>query len=132
MRNEAGYLGKLELYLQHMMAARIGFEEGQTCASGSAHLLLFTKFAFSILQSLDGGNITLIADLLVIGGGVTGLSAADAASAAGHSVILVERRPWLGGDARYFGPVGDEESPTALTARLMHCPNGGPGVSYLA
>jgi len=29
--------------------------------------------------------------------------AADAAAAADRSVILVERRPWLGGDARYFG-----------------------------
>ncbi len=37
---------------------------------------------------------------------------------AGRSVILVERRPWLGGDARYFGPVGDEETPEAFTTRL--------------
>ena len=61
---------------------------------------------------------TLTGDLLVIGGGVAGLAAADAAAAAGHSVILVERRPWLGGDARYFGAVGDDETPEALTTRL--------------
>lgn len=62
---------------------------------------------------------TLIADLLIIGGGVAGLTAADAAATAGHRVILVERRSWLGGDARYFGTVGDEESPEELTNRLL-------------
>lgn len=61
---------------------------------------------------------TLTAELLVIGGGVAGLAAADAAAAEGRSVILVERRPWLGGDARYFGAVGDDETPEALTTRL--------------
>jgi len=73
---------------------------------------------------------TLTADLLVVGGGVAGLAAADAAAKAGHSVVLVERRPWLGGDARYFGPVGDEASPetvsTDLIARL-----GVPGTTVL-
>lgn len=62
---------------------------------------------------------TLTADVLVVGGGVAGLSAAEAAAEAGKTVILVERRPWLGGDARYFGPVGEEENPTTLTASLI-------------
>jgi sarcosine oxidase subunit alpha len=57
-------------------------------------------------------------DLLVVGGGVTGLAAADAAVEAGHTVLLAERRPWLGGDARYFGAVGDDETPEDLTTRL--------------
>ena len=61
----------------------------------------------------------LTTDLLIIGGGVAGLAAAEAAAQAGHSVILVERRPWLGGDARYFGPVGDEASPEAVTTELI-------------
>lgn len=58
-------------------------------------------------------------DLLIVGGGVAGLAAAEAAAAAGHKIILVERRPWLGGDARYFGPVGDEASPAAVTDALI-------------
>jgi sarcosine oxidase subunit alpha len=62
---------------------------------------------------------TLTADLLIIGGGIAGLAAAEAATTAGRSVILAERRPWLGGDARYFGGVGDEESPEALSDRLL-------------
>lgn len=61
---------------------------------------------------------TLTADLLIVGGGVAGLAAAKSASMAGRSVILCEQRPWLGGDARYFGPVGDAETPEAMIARL--------------
>jgi len=57
-------------------------------------------------------------DLLVVGGGVAGLAAADAAASAGKTVLLAERRPWLGGDARFFGAVGDDESPETLTTRL--------------
>ncbi len=60
-------------------------------------------------------DATLAADTLVVGGGVAGLSAA--ASASGR-VILAERRPWLGGDARYFGTTGDYEAPDAAIARL--------------
>ncbi len=58
---------------------------------------------------------TLETDVLVVGGGVAGLSAA--ASATG-TVILAERRTWLGGDARYFGTTGDEEAPEKAIARL--------------
>jgi sarcosine oxidase subunit alpha len=64
-------------------------------------------------------DTTLTTDLLVIGGGIAGLAAADAAARAGHRVILVEQHPWLGGDARYFGPVGDEASPEAVTTDLI-------------
>lgn len=37
------------------------------------------------------------ADILVVGGGMAGLSAALEAAEAGHSVLLVEREPFLGG-----------------------------------
>lgn len=75
---------------------------------------------------------TLATDLLIVGGGVAGLAAADAAARAGHSVILVERRPWLGGDARYFGPVGDEASPEAVTTDLVARIAGHAGITVLA
>lgn len=74
---------------------------------------------------------TLTADLLIVGGGVAGLAAADAAVQAGHSVVLVERRPWLGGDARYFGPVGDEASPAAVTTDLIARLNSEPAVTTM-
>lgn len=75
---------------------------------------------------------TLNADLLVVGGGVAGLAAADAAAAAGKSVVLAERRPWLGGDARYFGAVGDEESPETVSNRLIATLRGRANVTLLA
>ena len=70
-------------------------------------------------------------DLLVVGGGVAGLSAASAGVAAGHTVTLVERRSWWGGDARYFGAVGDEETPEALVARLVGELTAAPNVTLL-
>lgn len=74
---------------------------------------------------------TLTADLLVVGGGVAGLAAADAAAQAGHNVVLIERRPWLGGDARYFGPVGDEASPERVSADVIARVSAHPGVTVL-
>jgi sarcosine oxidase subunit alpha len=67
----------------------------------------------------DSPAETVSTDLLIVGGGVAGLAAAEAAAQAGHSVVLAERRPWLGGDARYFGQVGDEASPETVTNTLI-------------
>ena len=61
---------------------------------------------------------TLETDTLVIGGGVAGMTAAATAAAAGDAVVLVERRPMLGGDARFFGTIEDEEAPDAAITRL--------------
>jgi sarcosine oxidase subunit alpha len=69
------------------------------------------------LRDRPGSDVA--ADLLIVGGGVAGLAAAEAAALAGRTVVLAERRPWLGGDARYFGRVGDEESPEAVIAGLL-------------
>jgi sarcosine oxidase subunit alpha len=57
-------------------------------------------------------------DLVVVGGGVAGLSAALAAGESGASVILVERRQEFGGDVRLFGALEGEEAPDAIVARL--------------
>lgn len=59
------------------------------------------------------------ADTIVVGGGVAGMSAAIAAAEAGGRVILVERRTVLGGDARFYGTVGDEEPPEDVIATLV-------------
>src|SRR6516225_298809 len=45
------------------------------------------------------------ADLLVVGGGMTGLTAAARATAAGAKVVLVEKGPTVGGSAQYAGYV---------------------------
>lgn len=60
----------------------------------------------------------LEADIVVVGGGLAGMSAALAAAEAGERVVLIERRTSLGGDARIFGAVGDAEPPESIIARL--------------
>lgn len=57
-------------------------------------------------------------DLLVVGGGVAGLSAALAATRAGLSVTLVESRPFLGGYSGLFGTLEGEDSPEESMSRL--------------
>jgi sarcosine oxidase subunit alpha len=73
----------------------------------------------------------MAADVAIIGGGVAGLSAAEAIAKTGRKVIVIERRPWLGGDARYFGPVGNEETPEALIARLLEALTALPNVTLM-
>jgi sarcosine oxidase subunit alpha len=75
---------------------------------------------------------TLHADLLIVGGGVAGLAAAESAIASGHTVILCERRPWLDGDARYYGALGDDEPPDAVADRLIAALHADPRVTLLA
>ncbi|WP_395818684.1 2Fe-2S iron-sulfur cluster-binding protein [Devosia sp.] len=59
-------------------------------------------------------------DTLIVGGGLAGLAAAAAAKG---RTLLVERRSWLGGDARFYGTTGDEEPPEASIARLSASPS---------
>ncbi|MCP8884237.1 FAD-dependent oxidoreductase [Devosia sp. XJ19-1] len=58
------------------------------------------------------------ADLLVIGGGVAGLSAALAGARSGLSVVLAEASPYLGGNSGLFGTQDGEDSPDESMARL--------------
>jgi sarcosine oxidase subunit alpha len=58
-------------------------------------------------------------DLVVVGGGVAGLSAALAAGESGASVVVIERRQDFGGDARLFGAIEGEEAPDAMIERLI-------------
>ena len=62
---------------------------------------------------------TLKADLVIVGGGIAGLSAAVAAGQKNNSVILVERRPYLGGDIRFFGSMEGEEPPEVIISGLL-------------
>jgi sarcosine oxidase subunit alpha len=88
---------------------------------------LFRGRATSLGMQIDAGRVELWldtpperavdADVVIIGGGVAGMSAARSAALSGSRVVLVERRPTLGGDAAYFGAVGDEDKPEAVIAR---------------
>ncbi len=59
----------------------------------------------------------LHADVVVIGGGPAGLSAALAAAESGARVILADENPTLGGHRRYAGPV--EPAVTELIAAVL-------------
>lgn len=61
---------------------------------------------------------TIAADVVVVGGGLAGMSAAVAAARAGSRVVLVERRTRLGGDALLFGKTENEETPEHAIDRL--------------
>lgn len=63
-------------------------------------------------------GLAMEADVVVVGGGVAGLSAAVTAGQSGASVILIERRQNLGGNARLFGSIEEEEPPDSIVARL--------------
>ncbi|SEP76526.1 sarcosine oxidase subunit alpha [Devosia sp. YR412] len=57
-------------------------------------------------------------DLVVIGGGVAGMSAALAGTKNGLRVLLLEASTRLGGHARLFGTMEGEETPDAAITRL--------------
>ena len=59
---------------------------------------------------------TIETDFAIVGGGVAGLSAAVAASAAGKQVMLIERTQSLGGAIRYFGAVDAEDLPDTTSS----------------
>jgi sarcosine oxidase subunit alpha len=61
---------------------------------------------------------TIAADVIIIGGGIAGMSAAVEAARAGSRVVLLERRTRLGGNALLFGKTENEETPDHAIARL--------------
>ena len=67
------------------------------------------------------------ADVLVVGGGIAGLTAAEAAGAAGAKVLLIDENPVLGGIADLTaGKIGEgcvADHVPALVARLKAMPN---------
>ncbi len=70
-------------------------------------------------------------DVVVVGGGIAGLSAAARTIEFGMSVLLVERRPWLGGDAILFGQTAGEENPADTIARLTKTLEEAPGATVM-
>lgn len=61
---------------------------------------------------------TVSGDVIVIGGGIAGMTAAVEAARAGARVILIERRTHLGGNALLFGRTENEETPEHAISRL--------------
>ena len=106
-----------------VVAARSGFERWLPQV---ARLVPRTSLnvRFGDRQSFDPAWSSLLpvetaeTGTVVVGGGIAGMSAALSAADAGERVILVEQRPTLGGDARFFGRVGDEAAPEERIADL--------------
>jgi sarcosine oxidase subunit alpha len=73
----------------------------------------------------------ITADFAIVGGGVAGLAAAGAASAAGRRAVLIERTPGLGGAIRFFGAVEAEDSPDDTLAALTQGLDGKGPVTRL-
>lgn len=71
------------------------------------------------------------ADLVVVGGGVAGMSAALAGARAGLSVILVEAHSQLGGHSGLFGTLDGEDRPEESVRLLVRELAGQSGVRVL-
>ncbi|WP_404405362.1 FAD-dependent oxidoreductase [Pelagibacterium halotolerans] len=59
------------------------------------------------------------ADIVIVGGGLTGMAAALRACTRGARTVLIERAPRLGGMAEYFGKVEGEETPRDMIGTLV-------------
>ena len=63
--------------------------------------------------------------VVVLGGGLAGMSAACHLLDAGHPVTLVEKRPFLGGRAfSFFHPFRGQDRPEASTSESVHSADG--------
>lgn len=73
----------------------------------------------------------ILAEFAIIGGGVAGLAAAGAASAAGRTAVLIERTPSLGGAIRFFGAIENEDAPDLTLEKLTQGLDGKTPVTRL-
>ncbi len=73
----------------------------------------------------------LSADLIVVGAGAGGLSAARAGAACGWSVLLLEQMATPGGDASFFGSVEGEARAPDVISGMMQDLTGDKRVSIL-
>jgi sarcosine oxidase subunit alpha len=71
------------------------------------------------------------ADLVIVGAGVAGLSAAVAGAKRGLKVVIVEATPQLGGKARLFGTLEGEPSPDDMIAGLSAAVRGHESITVL-
>lgn len=70
-------------------------------------------------------------DMVIVGGGIGGMTAALQADAMGKSVLLIERRAYLGGDAVLFGHADGEEKPDDIVQRLIKKIARRPNITVL-
>lgn len=79
-------------------------------------------------QAIDGTR-QAARDVVIVGGGVAGLSAALTAARAGLAVALIEASPVLGGYSGLFGTQDGEDTPEAAMARLAGEVQANPAIA---
>jgi len=77
------------------------------------------------------GTVEAPPDLIVVGGGVSGMAAAVAAAHAGLRVVLLEATARLGGSAQLFGTLEGEETADASLLRLGTAIAGTDAITVL-
>jgi heterodisulfide reductase subunit A len=84
--------------------------DNKEAATAKAKLLIRMGVAkASLLEPLEEIKFTVNKNVLVIGGGVAGLSAARDLAARGFKVYLIERKPVIGGNAARLGRLAHTE-----------------------
>ncbi|HTM79223.1 MAG TPA: FAD-dependent oxidoreductase [Devosia sp.] len=124
--------GKAEAARALPMARIPAIDGAELHSFGGKRLSLpaFGKQRRSLRQELDrvpltspwvdhGPQAQVANDVVVVGGGVAGMSAALAAARSGVAVTLLEASPVLGGSARYFGSQEGDETPDETIAQLI-------------
>ncbi|MFW6055434.1 MAG: CoB--CoM heterodisulfide reductase iron-sulfur subunit A family protein [Thermodesulfobacteriota bacterium] len=82
------------------------------------------------LEPQEDIESSLVDRVLVIGGGVAGLSAAQTMSGMGLEVILVEKKQELGGNLRYLNQLAPgEQSAAEYIDSLVESVQGDPGIT---
>ncbi len=90
--------------------------EPEVATQKSKELVRMAVAKARLLEPIELEDAPVVARVLVIGGGVAGLTAASDAASAGHAVTLVESSPTLGGNAARVGKLAHSEQTGADVA----------------
>ncbi|PIE65173.1 MAG: 4Fe-4S ferredoxin [Desulfobacterales bacterium] len=74
---------------------------------------------------------SLTRKILIIGGGIAGLSAAEALAGMGLEVLLVEKAQWFGGLLRYLNVLENGQSAEAYVDKIIDRVTDHPGIKAL-
>lgn len=85
-----------------------------------------------VMAPINKEVLNLARRALVIGGGVAGMTAALSIADSGYDVVLVERRPELGGNLRHIYYVAEGQNPQRLLRDLVNRVRGHERITVLS